>query len=418
MINVVLVIGSLIVGLVLVQVTMAVYSGLSHTLLQKRAESLSLLLFMERIELARHARKRNDNDESWDGFRKFEVARKVPEALGICSFYLKPHDNKPIPSFKPGQFLTFSLKIPGREKPVVRCYSLSDGPSRDYYRVSIKKLGPPPKQPDVPPGLGSNFFHDNIQEGDIIDVRAPGGKFYLSMDDSRPAVFVAGGVGITPFISMMSAVIEDRSSRECWLFYGVRNGNEPMKKEWLRSLNDQHPNLHVVLCYSDALDHEMEGRDFDYRGYVSCDLLQQKLGSNNYLFYMCGPPGMMESMQKSLKHWGVPEKDIITESFGPASIPKPKPKPAAAAAASGLKISFSRTGKEVPWDGSHGSILDFAEASGVDLDCSCRAGSCGSCQVAIKSGDVEYSCDPSYDVEDGCCLTCICSPKGDLVLDA
>lgn len=372
---------------------------------------------MERIALARHARSRNDSDAGWSGYRKFEVAKKVVEAQSICSYYLKPHDNKPIPSFKPGQFLTFSLRIPGREKPVVRCYSLSDGPNRDYYRVSIKKIGPPGNAPDVPPGIGSTFFHENIHEGDIIDVRAPGGKFYLSMDDTRPAVFIAGGVGITPFISMLSAVIDEGSNRECWLFYGVRNGSEPMKREWLRSLSLEHPNIHVVLCYSDAHDHEMEGRDFDHRGYVTSDLLQQKLGSNNYLFYMCGPPGMMEAMQKNLKHWGVPEPDIITESFGPASIPKPKPA-ATESVAAGVKIEFARSGKNMPWDNSHGTILEFAESSGVELDSSCRAGSCGSCQVAIKSGNVEYSVDPSYEVEDGCCLTCICHPKGDLILDA
>ena len=97
--------------------------------------------------------RREKSDASWNGFRKFEIMRKNPEGGGICSFYLTPHDKKPLPPFAPGQYLTFQLPIPGERKPVIRCYSLSDSPHHpNYYRVSIKAVPPPRDKPEAPPG--------------------------------------------------------------------------------------------------------------------------------------------------------------------------------------------------------------------------------------------------------------------------
>lgn len=99
----------------------------------------------------------------WTDWRSFVVVNKVPESKEITSFYLKPQDGQPIPDFAPGQFLTIKLDIPDRPRPVIRTYSLSDyAESPDYYRLSIKREGPP-KGKDVPPGIASNFMHDQIQ---------------------------------------------------------------------------------------------------------------------------------------------------------------------------------------------------------------------------------------------------------------
>ena len=80
---------------------------------------------------------REKGDLSWNGYRKFEVLRKVQEGGGICSFYLAPHDKKDLPPFEPGQYLTFQLPIPGQRKPVVRCYSLSDSPYHQIGRAHV-----------------------------------------------------------------------------------------------------------------------------------------------------------------------------------------------------------------------------------------------------------------------------------------
>jgi len=134
--------------------------------------------------------EKNVSEFSWSGYRKFEVVRKVDEGGDIASFYLAPHDQKKLPPFLPGQYLTFRIDVHDSErteaKPVVRCYSLSDSPNHpDYYRVSIKKAPPPRDKPDAAPGLVSHYFHQNIKVGNILDVKSPTGKFTLDLAKSK-----------------------------------------------------------------------------------------------------------------------------------------------------------------------------------------------------------------------------------------
>jgi hypothetical protein len=115
---------------------------------------------------------------AWAGFRPFRVTRKVIEdqAESIQSFYLESEDGLPLPSFQPGQFLTFSLDIPtatGELEPIIRCYSLSDAPHPDYYRISIKRVPAPPGS-HFPPGRSSNHLHDHIEVGGLLQVTGAG----------------------------------------------------------------------------------------------------------------------------------------------------------------------------------------------------------------------------------------------------
>ena len=141
---------------------------------------------------------------AWSGYRWFRVHRReLEDAKGeVCSFYLQPEDGGPLPTFKPGQFLTFKLELAhGGAESLVRCYSLSDAPQADHYRVSIKRV-PSPVGSAHPPGRSSNHFHDQVQEGSRLQVRAPGGHFFLDAG-TGPVVLIAGGIGITPMLSML-----------------------------------------------------------------------------------------------------------------------------------------------------------------------------------------------------------------------
>ncbi len=422
--NSILIVGYILLGMLLAQGCLLLYVTLRRIYFLREHHRLS----RERLQLqvkaaAMLCREAEQNKLLWNGYRKFRVAKKENECRGVCSFYLKPHDGKPLPAYKPGQYLTFSLNIKGNPKPVVRCYSLSDSPHRsDYYRVTIKKEPAPPDKPELKPGVASSYFVDEVKEGDILDVKAPTGHFFLDMAKDTPVVLVSGGVGVTPMLSMAHAITAAGARREIWFFFGARNVHEHIHKEEMLRLAAEYPNVRMHICYSRPEATDKKGVDYQHEGRVSVDLFKELLPSNNFDYFLCGNGAFMQSISEGLEAWGVPTASVHYEAFGPATVKK-KAAPAAAAAAAaapsaGIEVNFSRSGKTCQWMPGGDSLLDFAAAQGVKIDASCRAGSCGSCKVAIKSGDVEYISEPGEKPETGSCLTCICKPKGPLVLDA
>ena len=256
--------------------------------------------------------------------------------------------------------------------------------------------------------------------GDIVDVKAPSGHFHLDVNSRTPVVLIGGGIGVTPALSMLNYLIAAPGKREVWFFYGVRNGREHVLKDYLREIAEQNSQVHLVLCYSDPLPGEEPEKDYTFSERVSVDLFKRVLEVNNFDFYICGPPPMMESLVKDLSEWGVPEERINFEAFGPASVKKlPKAESAQVADTAGVEVSFVRAGKTVPWSNATGSLLELAEAHGIRIDSGCRAGSCGTCITAIRDGQVDYpSGKPDFDIEKGSCLACVAVPKGALSLNA
>ncbi len=229
MVGIVEVAGLAIVGGCAAQAAVSLYGSMQRRARESSTAAREARLFQQRAEVLLQSGKadRDHKELSWNGNRKFYIERKVEEAKDICSFYFKPHDHKPLAPFKPGQFLTFALKMPDQAKPLIRCYSLSDSPhNTEHYRCTIKRLDPPPKNPEAPPGRSSNFFHRVLAEGDIIDVRAPSGHFFLDQSTDKPVVLIGGGVGLTPVWSMLNAICDSGSRRETWFFYGVMNRND------------------------------------------------------------------------------------------------------------------------------------------------------------------------------------------------
>jgi ferredoxin-NADP reductase len=372
-------------------------------------------------EIELRCRESEQAQLGWNGLRKFTVAKKTAECEDVSAFYLKPHDGRPLPAFKPGQYLTFQLDLPGRDKPLVRCYSLSESPhQKDYYRVTIKREKSPPDKPDVPPGAGSSFFHDGVKEGDILNVKAPTGHFFLDMTKTNPIVLIAGGVGITPMLCMANAIAASGSKREARFFFGVRNRREHIHKAELEKLAAENENIHLHVCYSKPGEKDVKGKDYHYEGRVGIELLKELLPSNNFEYYLCGNGAFMKSITDGLEAWDVPEKDVHFEAFGPATVKKKTaaPTPAETTHLQKLNITFARSNKTVRWETAAENILEFARTQGVKIDSGCCAGSCGSCVVAIKSGSVDYLKKPDAEPEAGTCLTCVSRPKSDLVLDA
>jgi hypothetical protein len=366
---------------------------------------------------------------AWSGWRDFRVARREFEdaAQSQCSFHLQPVDGAPLKPFQPGQYLTFSLKVPdpvagvpGGERSVTRCYSLSDRPDPTGYRITVKRVPPPAAQPQLPPGVSSSHFHDRVHEGDVVQVKAPSGHFFIDPDWSVPAVFIAGGIGITPMMSMLRWCVAEQPERRVHLYYGVRSSGDHAFKRVLEELATAHPAFKLNVVYGSPGADDVLGRDYQHAGHVDLTLLRRTLPHGRHQFYVCGPPPMMQSLVPALREWGVQPDDIHFEAFGPASVRPTGPvtnEPAAANSAC-FDVRFSRSGRTLAWDGHDANLLDFAERHELAVDSGCRSGSCGACQTRLLSGVVTYADKPDHDIPKGHCLLCVGRPQSALVLEA
>ncbi len=363
---------------------------------------------------------------AWPGLREFRVLRRqFEDALRTqCSFQLVPVDGVALPPFLAGQFLTFALDIPhpsgGTSRPVMRCYSVSEAPRPGSYRITVKRVPPPPDRPALPPGLASNHLHDRVREGDLLRVKAPAGYFSIDADVGVPAVFIAGGIGITPMMSMLTWCLEQQPTRALYLYYGLRHGGEHAFKASLEALAAAHPTFHLNVVYSQPALSDVLGRDHQHTGHVDLALLRQTLPHGRHAFYICGPPAMMASLVPGLIEWGIPPQDIHYEAFGPAS---PAPLHAASnraahSATIAVDVQFRRSGRTLVWSGQDASLLDFAERHGIAVESGCRSGSCGSCEMALVAGSVCYAVAPDRALATGRCLLCVGTPGSALVLDA
>ncbi|MFO1376191.1 MAG: 2Fe-2S iron-sulfur cluster-binding protein [Steroidobacteraceae bacterium] len=361
------------------------------------------------------------HEAGWQRFRV--VQRDYEDAAGTqLSFYLAPVDGQPLPDFRPGQFLTFSLPVgPGAEegRTTTRCYSLSDRPDPARYRVTIKRVTAPADRPDVSPGLSSGHFHDAVQVGDELRIRAPSGRFFMDPDSMVPVVLIAGGIGITPIMSMLRWCLAERPGRPIHLYYGVRNGREQAFKRQIEELAATHAEVHLHVVYSRPGEGDVQGRDFQHRGHVDVDLLRRTLPHGRHQFYVCGPPTMMQTLVPAIADWGVPLADLHYEAFGPASVRLPGAEVLTGVPATPpVEVRFRRSGRTLTWDGSDATLLDFSERHGIALDSGCRSGGCGTCETRLVEGTVLYEHAPDHEITPGHCLMCVGRPASSIVLEA
>ena len=363
--------------------------------------------------------QKTQTSDTWKDWRNFVVWRKVKESKEITSFYLQPQDGGELPDFKPGQFLTIKLDIPTQKRPVIRTYSLSDyAPASGYYRLSIKREGSP-KGLDVPPGVASNFMHDNIQEGSVIPAKPPNGKFVLDVNNSIPAVLISNGVGITPMISMAKACSRINPSRHIWFLHGARNGEYHACRNEVNAIKDSYPNLHVHYKYSRPRP-EDEGK-YDSQGYVDKKLLETLIipeieqihGSPTAEYFLCGSPAFLDSLREGLKELGTSEDRVFFESFSKGGTTKAKAEPTITneETVESAEVTFSESGKTLTWTKDDGTLLEFAEANNIEPPYSCRQGICLTCMCAIDEGEVEYTESPTNEPDEGSVLICISQPK-------
>ncbi|MGQ3056057.1 MAG: pyridoxamine 5'-phosphate oxidase family protein [Nevskia sp.] len=340
-------------------------------------------------------------------WRPFRVASVLDESSVIRSLTLVPDDGDGTVPNLPGQHLPIRVRPAGGDAPLLRTYTLSSAPSDTAYRISVKKEG-----------RVSSRLHQ-LQPDDVIEARAPAGAFTIDAGDRRPVVMLAAGVGITPMIAMLRHLVHEgfrlRRMRPMWLFQSARSKAERAFDRELDALVARSGSaLRVVRLLSSA-EGAVAGRDHDIVGPFTVQHLRERLPFDDYDFYLCGPPGYMQACYDGLTGLNIADARIHAEAFGPASLqrradPALPVAPAVAAARAPMAVTFLRSGKEARWMPDSGSLLELAEARGIDAPFSCRAGSCGSCATRIVSGQVALTRTPGFAVPPGQALICCSVP--------
>ncbi|MCU0719117.1 MAG: FAD-binding oxidoreductase [Pirellula sp.] len=294
---------------------------------------------------------------------------------------------------KPGQYLIVSIKVDGKE--VKRCYTISSSPTqRGYVEITVKRN---------PNGVGSQALHDTVQSGDQLRISAPAGKFFFDDQGVDGVVLIAGGVGITPLMSILRYLTDRVWTRPIYFINAVRTSSDLIYEAELRHLAEQFANVKMMHFYSqspsDKSRESINGRWHERSGYINGQALAEFIPDIlNLPIYLCGPDAMMLAVRQSLSTIGVLDKQIATEEFVTANrtvdTPAEEIAPSQIIESSSLDghstINFSDSGRTVEIDSST-TILEAAEQADVSLPWECRSGICGQCKVRCESGKVKMA---------------------------
>lgn len=336
-----------------------------------------------------------------DAWRPYRVVRIEDESTVIRSFHLEAADGDGMLVPRPGQYLTLRVTPDGADRPLIRTYTLSSAPNDRGYRISVKREGP---REGAPAGLVSTHLHATLRPGDIVEARAPRGDFVLDTAEKRPAVLLAGGVGITPMIAMARQAASEglrlRHTRPLTVFHAAQTTAERAFATEFRALEGETDGrIRYVSLIDRPAAGEVEGRDFTASGRITADVLRRHLPLDDYDFFLCGPPAFMQGLYETLRGLGVRDARIFAEAFGPAALVRQPDADAAppprAAEAEEAVVVFAKSAFEQRWSTGDGTILELAERHGLTPDFGCRSGSCGSCAVKLRAGAVTYPTAPT-----------------------
>jgi ferredoxin-NADP reductase len=371
--------------------------------------------------------------------------------LRVAAIFCETHDTKTfrmvtpqggsIPfTFMPGQFLTFSAEIEG--KRVRRSYTIASSPTQTrYVEVTVKRQEH---------GVISCYLHDHVAVGSLVDISAPAGVFTFTGAEADSIVLIAGGVGITPMMSVTRYLIDISFPGEIFFLFGARTTEDFIFRGELEYLQRRHANLHIAATMSRAAGTAWMGHE----GPVSKEFIAHAVPDiGRRRVHLCGPPPMMQAVRLELAELGVPKEQIKTEAFGPAegmapadsletaphaqavvpalpptaAPPLPTSPPAARKGGNGAspplvasQIRFTLSGKTGALLANQ-SVLEAAEAIGVDIDYSCRVGTCGTCTIRLLEGAVTMEIEDGLDPADkarGMVLACQAKSTANLVVEA
>lgn len=340
-------------------------------------------------------------------------------------------------SYKPGQFVNLNLTING--KSVKRAYSISSTPTRPHtLEITVKRLPASPDLPDVPPGLVSNWLHENVAPGSKLTLHGPSGKFTCCDRASEKLLFVSAGSGITPMMSMSRWMLDRASDKDIIFFHNARSPKDIIFKHELELLASRYENFKLVVAITRSPgEHPWMG----YTGRLNETMLRSFAPDVcERVAYVCGPQGFMKQVKDTFAQLDFPMENYYQESFGSSKRKKSvssEPAPAAPARPSGSdrtqiiepaaqsksskpaskpanekpSVAFANSQTELACPPDK-SILELALEEGIEIEHACCAGACGNCQVKLLSGEHRYLQEPSFKPKAGHILTCVATAVG------
>ncbi len=366
-----------------------------------------------KIETLRTAARTGSTKKFWSGSLK--IARIFDETHDVRTFRLVSPDGGSLPfQHVAGQYLNLQLMIGG--KRVSRSYTIASSPTRSAYcEISVKQAAN---------GYGSKHLHEAWKEGDLVKVSAPAGTFVFAGHESERVVLLAGGIGITPMMSVVRSLTDRGWRGDIYLVFSIRFVRDVVFRDELAYLKARFANLHVLITVSRDPDTAWDGA----RGNITQQLLEGFIpGFKTGPVLVCGPDAMMTAMRKLLVGMGIPDADVHQEAFssppaveanasGGESPAHDEPTLAEGAVAT---IEFQKSGTVT--ETAELTVLEAAEEAGVAIPFECRSGICGQCKTRLVSGKVSMENQDALTVADrgkGLILACQARPTRDCVIDA
>ncbi len=342
------------------------------------------------------------------GVTKLKVVDIIEETHDAKTFCLAG-ESPLLFSYRPGQFITFILNINGHE--VKRSYSMSSSPSRPHLlEVTIKR---------VPGGLVSNWFYEQVKLGDSFTVKGPSGKFTCFNYPSRKMLFIGAGSGVTPLVSMSRWIADTASDVDVKLLASFKSPTDIIFRKEFELWAARKRNFQVAI----TLTSNWHGTDYwtGFTGRISEHMLNVFAPDlHDRHVFMCGPEPFSDGVKKLLRDIGFNLTNLHTESFGSGRSAQGSKGGGKTLELKGAlhKVTFAKSGITVDCD-EHVSLLELAEANGIEIGYSCRTGSCGACEVKCK-GDTKMSEECEIDAKTkaaGFIYACCSRALGDVELD-
>ena len=347
--------------------------------------------------------------------RQYLKVAEVKDMSPDCkSFTLVPDPERGttgLAYFGAGKYLTVFETINGM--PVTRAYSISSSPKESLegkYVLTIKL---------VDGGLVSRYIFDTWTVGANVEVSAPAGNFeYQPLRDAKKVICLAGGSGITPFVSMANAIADGDEDFEMTLLYGSRNKDNILFFDELEELQNKCDKIKVVHVLSDEKK-KIKGTE---KGFITAELIKKYAPENEaYSVFLCGPQQMYEFVDKELETLGLAKKYIRHEMFGEFHNPASQPD-YPSGIPERVKITVTIQDKTyIIFGSSSDSVMQIIEKNGLSAPARCRSGECGFCHSHLISGEVYVPEHLEYrrlaDYQFGCIHPCCSFPLTDLEIN-